>query len=156
MHVISGDYGIRMVRRISVNVPNCLINAFNYFDADDRCQVFLIPILLAGEFQMDRFQALQNLHRLGVAAHLYAFGGVDGSDSGQKLTGYIARHQQALNRVARAVFVGFGVVGHAHGHVNVTRVIHIHVAVAVQVLDDGHFGILADAFNQPLAAPWND
>ena len=52
--------------------------------------------------------------------------------------------------------MGFGVVGHDHGHIDVARVVHIGVAIAIQVLDDGHFGLSADALDQALAATRND
>jgi hypothetical protein len=64
--------------------------------------------------------------------------------------------QQAFAGVAGAVLLRLGVVGHLDRHGQVAGVVHIGVAVAVQVLDDGHLGIAADALDQALAAARDD
>ena len=48
------------------------------------------------------------------------------------------------------------VVGHRHRHGDVAGVVHIDVAIAVQVFDDRHFGLAADALDQALATAWNN
>jgi hypothetical protein len=52
--------------------------------------------------------------------------------------------------------LGFGVVGHRHGHGDVAGFVHIGVAVAVQVFDDRHFGLAADPLDQAFAAARDD
>jgi hypothetical protein len=98
----------------------------------------------------------QNGFGLGAATHLHAFGGIDGANLGQELGRHALGHQQALAGVAGAVLLGFGVVGHPNGHVDVARIVHIGVAIAVQVLDDRHLGFGTDALDQALAPARND
>ena len=52
--------------------------------------------------------------------------------------------------------MGFGVVHHLQGHGQIAGVVHIHMAVAVQVFDDRHLGLTADALNQRFAPARDD
>ena len=145
-----------MVAAVVVDVGNRLVQAFDHLDADDGGQVLLEPVLLGGVLELGFGDLAQDGLGLGAAAHLHTFGGVNCTDFGQKFSGHAPRHQQAFARVAGAVLLGFGIVGHVHGHVDVARLVHIGVAIAIQVLDDGHFGLSADALNQTLATPRDD
>ena len=136
---------------------NGFIDAGHHLDADDGRQVFLVPVLLGGGLECGAgLGRLQQGQRFGVAAHLDALGRVDGADRRQKFGSCSTRHQQPFSGVAGAVLLGLGVVSHVHGHGHVAKVIDIHMAVAVQVFDDRHFGVAADALNQTLAAARND
>ena len=65
-------------------------------------------------------------------------------------------HEQRLGCVAGAVLLGLGVVGDTQRELDVDPRIDIHMAVAVQVLDDRHARLAADALDQALAAARDD
>ena len=46
MHVVAGDDGVGVVAGIFVDVGYCRVKASHNLDADDRRQVFLVPVLL--------------------------------------------------------------------------------------------------------------
>ena len=46
MKMVLGQYCIGMVAGIPVNVGNSVVNTVYQLDADDRRQVFLVPVLL--------------------------------------------------------------------------------------------------------------
>ena len=145
-----------MVGGVLVDVRNRLVQARHHLDADDGCQVLLKPVLLGGVGQLGTRHGLQNCAAFSADTHFHTLVGVDLANQRQELRRDTARHQQAFGGIAWAVFVRFGVVGHGDGHGDVAGVIHIHMAVAVQVLDDRHLGIAADALDQALAPARND
>jgi hypothetical protein len=67
-----------------------------------------------------------------------------------------AVHQQRLGGVAGAVLLRLGVVGDGQRLLQVDLGVDVGVAVAVQVLDDRHLGLGADALDQALAAARDD
>ena len=156
VHVVARQDRIGVVTAVAVDVRNGFIHPRHHLHADDGGQVFLAPVLLRRGHQLGPGHRLQDGQRLRAAAHLHALGGIHRANLGQKVRRHAARHQQAFARVAGAVFVGLGVVGHLHRHGDVAGVVHIGVAIAIQMLDDGHLGIAADALDEPLAATRND
>ena len=52
--------------------------------------------------------------------------------------------------------MSFCVVRHFHGHGHITGVVNVGVAVAIQVFDNRHFGLAADALNEAFATTRDD
>ena len=95
--------------------------------------------------------------RLGVAAHLHALGREDRRRSS---AGTRRATPRATSRPSLALqglyFCVLALSAILHRHVEVGRVVDVDVAVAVQVLDDRHLGLAADALDQALAAARDD
>ena len=91
-----------------------------------------------------------------IATHFDTLGGKYTANLRQKLRGHRLCHEQPFDCVAGAVLLRFGVVGNPdrHGHIAVR--VHVDMAVAVKMLDDGHLGLAADAFDQALATARDD
>ena len=136
---------------------NGLVHPSHHLHADDGGQVFLAPIGLGSLFEQSSWgHRGQQPKGFGAAPHFHAFGCEHRPNARQKITRHTAGHQEAFGRVAGAVLLGFGVVGHLDGEVQVAGVIDIGVAIAVQVLDNRHLGLGADALDQALATARDD
>ena len=156
--MVGGDDGVGVVAGIAVDVGNRLVHVGHQLDADDRRQVFLVPVLFGGwrDLRAVAQRRAQQGGRFRVTAHLHALGGQQRTDLGQELRRHGARHQQAFGGVAGAVLLRLGVVDHAQRHRQVAGRVNEHMAVAVQVLDHRHPGLAADALDQALAAARDD
>ena len=155
--MVGGQNGLSVATGIAVDVGDGFVHARHHFHADNGSQVFLAPIGFGGGLeQCGRSHGRQQAQRFGATAHFHTLARKHHPHARQKVGGHATRHQQALSRVTRAVFLRFSVVGHFHGHVDIARIVHIGVAVAIQVLDDGHLGLAADALNQALATARDD
>ncbi len=156
MHVVPRKDGVGVVAAVAVDVADRLVQAVHHLDADDGCEVLLGPVLLGGRHERGARHGGQQGQGIRAAAHFHALGRIDGADPREEFRRHATRDEQPFAGIAGTVLLRLGVVGHLHGHGDIAGVVHVGVAVAVQVLDDGHLGIAADALDQALAAAGDD
>src|SRR5690606_21927679 len=149
---VLGDDGVGVLRAVGVDVLDGRLQRIDDAGRQDRRVVLGGPVLLGG---LKHIGAQQ---RPGgrAAAQLHVLGAVDVGQRRQHALGDAGVHQQGFHGVAGRVALGLGVVGDANGLVEVGGDIDVDVADAVQVLDDRHTGVTADALDQALAAARHD
>ncbi|MNZ18866.1 hypothetical protein D3C78_358860 [compost metagenome] len=148
--LVFADDRVGVVRAIVVDVLDGLVQAIDHTNRQDGVEVLGEPIVFAGRLGLDQrtgtlapaqFDALF----LETAGHFR-----------QETFSHTLVDQQGFHRTANTVTVSLGVESNAQGLVQVRVLGNIDVTDAVQVLDDRHTGIAADAFDQATAAPRDD
>ena len=151
--VVLGDDGFGMARAVAVDVLDGFINILDDFHRQYRCQVFLFPVGFRGRLHIGHAHAFQKITGLLATTELHACLPVLGGQLGENLLGDGIGHQQGFGGVAGAITLGFGIKGHADRLGDIRLLINVGVAVAIQVFDDRHAGVVADALDQALATP---
>ena len=80
----------------------------------------------------------------------------DPGDFREEIKGDAAVHEERFRRVAGGVALGLGVVGDAHGHLEVARIVHVGVADPLEVLDHRDGRLRGEPGDEALAAARNE
>src|SRR5690606_38025126 len=149
---VLADDGIGVLRSVTVDVFDGLIQRVDHADREDRRVVFGAPIFFCGNQHL----CTQQLAGARTAAQLHTLVTVDGSQRRQHAWRDVSVYQQRLHGIAGRVALGLGVVGDTDGLVQIGGHVDVDMADAIQVLDHRHGGIAADALDQALAAARDD
>ncbi|KAF1858399.1 hypothetical protein Lal_00014910 [Lupinus albus] len=154
VRVVLGDDGVRVLRRVLVDVLDGRVDAVDDLHGEDRCQVFRAPVFFRRRRQVRI--ALQDRQRFRVRAQFHFLRRVQLGQLRQHGRRDGARDEQRLHRVARAVAVRLRVHRDAKRLGDVRLRVDVDVADAVQVLDHRDGGFLHQARDQALAAARDD
>ena len=154
VRVVLRDDGVRVLRRIRVDVLDGRIDAVDDLHGEDRRQVFRAPVLFRRGHEVR--VALQDRQRFRVGAQLDFLRRVQFGQLRQHGRRDRAGDEQRLHRVARAVAVRLRVHRDGQRLGDVRLRVDVDVADAVQVLDHRDGGFLHQARDEALAAARDD